>query len=89
MKWAERLQWFLANPLTWVLWGALLLAEYGNWHLGRTLDRVCELTGDHPMAVANPKTDREELDNICTGRSLDDEAQNDPPLEERCKWWSC
>ena len=84
MKWSERLQqWFLgflANPLTWVLLVALLVAEYGSWHLGRTLDRVCELTGDHPMAVVNPTTGREELDNICVERSPDNERLDDDPL---------
>jgi len=44
-----------------------------GWHLGKQLDRVCELSGEHDVVVANPTTDREELDNICADRLADPE----------------
>ena len=69
MTWRAQL-WnnVIANPFAWFLLVAFVAAEYGNWRLGEKLDRVCELTGRHDFAVTNPRTDREELDNICVER---------------------
>jgi hypothetical protein len=74
MKIRERLwEGLFANPFAWLLFAAFLIAAYGNWHLAKQLDRVCELWGEHDVVVDNPTTDREELDNICADQLADPE----------------
>jgi hypothetical protein len=64
----ERFREGLTNPLAWLLFAALAIAEYGNYRRGIELDRVCELTGPHDVMTNKPASDREELDNICGAR---------------------
>lgn len=62
----------LRNPFAWVLFGMFVIAEYGNWQRGVELSRVCDLLGEHDVSVSNPRTARQEIDNICINRWSDD-----------------
>jgi hypothetical protein len=64
---------FVRNPGIWILFGLLLIAEYGNWQRGEELSRLCELLGDHDISVGHPRTAREEIDNICISRRPSDD----------------
>ena len=83
MKFGQRIWATLeTNPLTWLLLVALLVAVYGNWKLGKTLTRVCELAMDPDEVVIfhrNPKTDRDRLNKICDDR-LSDPVGPDPDI---------
>jgi hypothetical protein len=68
---------FLRNPIAWILMALLAAAEYGNYQRGRELDRVCELLGQHDLAVNPPRTAKEEIDNICISREPPDDDQQD------------
>lgn len=62
----------IENPYAWLLLGLFLLAEYNNYKKGLLIDRMCELSGPHDVAVYSPKSDSQELDNICAGRSWEE-----------------
>ena len=64
---------FVRNPAVWLLLGAFLLAEWGNWNRGAELSRVCQLLGDHDVSVAHPRTAKQEIDNICINRQSGDD----------------
>lgn len=65
----QKLQdWFFANPLAWILLTLLIVAEWGNYHRGRELTRVCELIGPHDVYYPRPKTPHEEIAHICANR---------------------
>ena len=67
---------FLKNPIAWILCVLLGIAGHGNYQRGRDLDRICELLGPHDVAVASPRTAREEIDNICISREPPDDPQD-------------
>jgi hypothetical protein len=81
MKLGERIRGAVeANPLAWLLAAALLIAVYGNWQLGKTLTRVCELAIDPDDAIVvhrHPKTPQEQLNKICAERLADPEPVDD------------
>jgi hypothetical protein len=80
MRLSERLSnWFFANPIAWLLLAVLAVAEYGNHHLGRDLTRICELTEPHDVSVSNPRTAREEIDNICLSRPQPEDEDASQP----------
>jgi hypothetical protein len=64
--------WIMTNPVAWFLFVLLVIAEYGNYQRGKELTRVCELSGPHDVFIEHPRTDRQELDNICINRLSDD-----------------
>lgn len=64
-------EWFLKNPLAWVLLLLLVIAEHGNYTTGKDLDRVCALLGAHNGVSIPPQTTREEIDNICLAHDPD------------------
>lgn len=68
MKIGDRLkEGCVRNPVAWVLFALLVVAEYGNYTTGRDLERVCSLIGSHDVSVKNPRTARQVIDNICIG----------------------
>ena len=57
-----------ANPVTWLLLGLFLFAEYSNYQKGVKLDQVCDV---FPMPAAihvHPRTDQERAEAICDER---------------------
>jgi hypothetical protein len=64
---------FARNPMAWILFALPIIAEFGNYSRGRELSRVCELLGLHDVAIRNPRTAKEEIDNICIGRLPSDD----------------
>jgi hypothetical protein len=56
---------FVANPVAWILFGLLALAQCRSYLTGRDLQTVCELTGPHNVSFENPVTERQQLDTIC------------------------
>jgi hypothetical protein len=56
---------FARNPATWVLFGLLVVAEWGNYETGRDLMRVCELIGSPVAFSPRPRTTEQEINNIC------------------------
>lgn len=61
------------NPLAWLLAIGLALAEYGNYHKGEDLHRICELLQERLPAghSTNPRTPVQEIVKICSSHDPD------------------
>ena len=57
-----------SNPFVWIAVAALAFTAYDNHRRSQEIIRVCALTGPHEILSPNPRTPREEIDNICIGR---------------------
>jgi hypothetical protein len=55
------------NPLAWILFAMFAIAEYGNWHRGHDLSRICELVEHGVIVASRPVTPLQEIDAICGG----------------------
>jgi hypothetical protein len=55
----------IQNPFLWIVVALLVLAEVGSYRTESDLARVCELTGPHYVSVPNPRTAKQEIENIC------------------------
>jgi len=64
------------NPLAWVLFALLVLAEYWNYQHLKQLDTVCEAVPYADLLPYNPKTDLEKAQVICDG------VRNPPDLSD-------
>ena len=53
-----------ANPVAWLLVGALLLCEWGNYQNGRDITRICELIELPAAWGPKPLTAREKIVEI-------------------------
>lgn len=63
-------EWFLRNPVAWILLAFLLISIWEIRQIGRDLLRVCELTGPHDVSLGeHARTPREKITNICIGLS--------------------
>jgi hypothetical protein len=55
----------LQNYVSVILCLLFAVAVYWNFRKGEEINRLCELAGSHFGGVDYPRTNREELDNIC------------------------
>jgi hypothetical protein len=62
---------FLKNVPAWIFFGLFVVAEVGNYNHGRTITKLCELTGSHDVGTGHPRNAREEIDNICIAHDAD------------------
>lgn len=53
------------KAISLILLVLLALSIYWHYETSEDLQRVCELTGAHDVAVIPPHSSKEELDNIC------------------------
>jgi hypothetical protein len=60
------------NPIAWLFFALLVIAEYGNYNLGKDLHRMCDLLGEHNVSFEHPVTPQEEIDTICLSHRADD-----------------
>jgi hypothetical protein len=58
------------NPLALIIFGAFLLAEYGNWQHEVQIDRLCAVIEPADFIYKHPTTRLQEAQRICaTGGS--------------------
>jgi hypothetical protein len=55
----------LQNYVSVILCLLFAVAVYWNFRKGEEINRLCELAGSYFGGVDYPRTNREELDNIC------------------------
>lgn len=65
---ARLVQSLSTNPWAWLFFALFVIAEYGNWHKGRDLTRLCDAAPRSPYYAANPVTPQEVIENICGAR---------------------
>ena len=58
----------LQNYVSVVLCLLFVVAAYWNFRKGKEINMLCELTRSHFVSVGYPRTNREEIDNICIAK---------------------
>lgn len=64
---------FVAHPITWCLAVLLVLMGYRNYQRGRDLSHLCDVVGNHIIAVAHARTLQQEIERVCLDREPDED----------------